>query len=105
MERGGVAGGDGRGEAEEERLLDGVAMLDFDMLCSTVAMQVQSGKWGNFVNLEGEVDDDGAGRHGYGEGRGAFRMWEGELLYDCLDDRQIALQSTWYLHMILLLLY
>lgn len=94
MERGGAAGGDGRGEAEEERLLDGVAMLDFDMLCSTVAMQVQSGKWGNFVNLEGEVDDGGAGRHGYGEGRGAFRMWEGELLYDCLDDRRIALQST-----------
>lgn len=89
MERGGVSGGDGIGEAEEERLLEGVAMLDFDMLCSTVAMQVQRGKWGNFVNLEGEE-----GNSSCREGRGAFRMWEGELLNDCLDDRRIALQST-----------
>nr|GMC81506.1 cell number regulator 5-like [Ipomoea batatas] len=42
----GVVGGEGRGE-EEERLLEGVAVLDFDMLCATVAMQAQNGKWGN----------------------------------------------------------
>lgn len=89
-----VVGGDGRGE-EEERLLEGVAMLDFDMLCATVAMQAQNGKWGKLVNLEDE-EDVGGDEYGYGEGRGAFRMWEGELLYDCLDDRRIAIQSTWY---------
>ncbi|CAH9112296.1 unnamed protein product [Cuscuta epithymum] len=94
MEEGGVAGGDGRRQ-EEEELLEGVAMLDFDMLCSTVAMQTRSGKWGKLVNLGGEEEEMGGHEYGInGEGRGAFRMWEGELLYDCLDDRRIALQST-----------
>ncbi|XP_031127219.1 uncharacterized protein LOC116029378 [Ipomoea triloba] len=88
----GVVGGEGRGE-EEERLLEGVAVLDFDMLCATVAMQAQNGKWGKFVNLNDEEDIGGYG-YGNGDGRGAFRMWEGELLYDCLDDRRIAIQST-----------
>ncbi|XP_019162440.1 PREDICTED: uncharacterized protein LOC109158954 [Ipomoea nil] len=88
----GVVGADVRGE-EEERLLEGVAVLDFDVLCATVAMQAQNGKWGKLVDLNDEEDIDGYG-YGNGDGRGAFRMWEGELLYDCLDDRRIAIQST-----------
>ncbi|KAG6394000.1 hypothetical protein SASPL_144576 [Salvia splendens] len=72
--------------AEEERLLsEEVSVLDFDMLCSTVAMQAQQGKWGK---LNGDEEDE------LGYGGGVHRMWEGELFYDCLDDRRLALQSS-----------
>lgn len=72
-------------EEEKERLVggNGMAVLDFDMLCSTVALQTQ-GKLQSFQGgEEGEVGDLG----------GVFRMWEGELL-DCFDDRRIALESA-----------
>ncbi|GMH15808.1 hypothetical protein Nepgr_017649 [Nepenthes gracilis] len=69
----GKVGGGGCGaaaaaaEAEEEKvLLEGMAVLDFDMLCSTVALQNQ-GKW--------------------------RLMWEGEVL-DCFDDHRIAIESA-----------
>ncbi|KAG6392262.1 hypothetical protein SASPL_146476 [Salvia splendens] len=72
--------------AEEERLLsEEVSVLDFDMLCSTVAMQAQQGKWGK---LNGDEEAE------LGYGGGVHRMWEGELFYDCLDDRRLALQSS-----------
>lgn len=70
---------------EDEKLLDGVTLLDFDMLCSTVAMQTQ-GKW---AKLETAEDDTTGTDFG-----GVFRMWEGELL-DCYDDRRIAIESAW----------
>ncbi|GAB4826830.1 hypothetical protein Ancab_033709 [Ancistrocladus abbreviatus] len=82
-----VGGGGGAGLAvadvdeEEERLLGGMAVLDFDMLCSTVAMQSQ-GKWRLVENDGGEGVDFG----------GVFRMWEGEVL-DCFEDRRVAIES------------
>lgn len=81
-----------RGEEEEgERLLsEGVTVVDFDMLCSTVAMQAQKGQWVK-LNLNGDEDNVVAGA--------VLRMWEGELFCDCLEDRRIAVQSVccpWY---------
>ncbi|KAJ9690247.1 hypothetical protein PVL29_012748 [Vitis rotundifolia] len=78
--------GEGEGEGEEQRLLEGVAVLDFDMLCSTVALQAQ-GKWTKFDH-NGNGDDEDSGEFG-----GVFRMWEGELL-DCFEDRRIAIQTA-----------
>eukprot|EP00262_Sarcandra_glabra_P015112 TRINITY_DN4589_c2_g1_i1.p1 TRINITY_DN4589_c2_g1~~TRINITY_DN4589_c2_g1_i1.p1 ORF type:complete len:276 (+),score=42.95 TRINITY_DN4589_c2_g1_i1:159-986(+) len=80
-----VNGGGGEEEAEE-RFLEGVAVLDFDMLCATVALQTQ----GFSVEKRGkaeEVDEDG------GEIGGVQRMWEGEVL-DCFEDRRIALETA-----------
>ncbi|KAJ7968442.1 Protein PLANT CADMIUM RESISTANCE like [Quillaja saponaria] len=71
-------------EGEKERLLEGVAVLDFNMLCSTVALQTQ-GKW----RKSGTVGDEEEGE----EFGGVFRMWEGEL-FDCFDDHCVALEST-----------
>ncbi|GAB4831080.1 hypothetical protein Ancab_005090 [Ancistrocladus abbreviatus] len=84
---GGVAAAgavEGKGvEEEEERLLGGMAVLDFDMLCSTVAMQTQ-GKW--------RLVENDSGQEGVEIG-GVFRMWEGEIL-DCFDDRRVAAESV-----------
>lgn len=82
-----VKSGETEGEGEEQRLLEGVAVLDFDMLCSTVALQAQ-GKWTKFDH-NGNGDDEDSGEFG-----GVFRMWEGELL-DCFEDRRIAIQTAW----------
>ncbi|KAJ7946887.1 Protein PLANT CADMIUM RESISTANCE like [Quillaja saponaria] len=76
---------EGKDEGEKERLLEGMAVLDFDMLCSTVALQTH-GKWSNL----GTVGDGEEGE----EFGGVFRMWEGEL-FDCFDDHRVALESTW----------
>ncbi|KAF7803575.1 cell number regulator 5 [Senna tora] len=65
-------------------MLDGMAVVDFDMLCSTVALQTQ-GKWGK---LGSNGDEEEGGEFG-----GVLRMWEGELL-DCFEDRRIALESA-----------
>ena len=70
---------------EEEKLLEGVTLVDFDMLCSTVAMQTQ-GKWAKLETTRDASMEPDLG--------GVFRMWEGELL-DCFDDRRIAIESTW----------
>ncbi|KAK9268230.1 hypothetical protein L1049_010673 [Liquidambar formosana] len=78
----------GRGEEEdeeEEKLMEGMAVLDFDLLCSTVALQTQ-GKW---TKLE-QVDD---GEADGGEFGGVLRMWEGQVL-DCFDDRRIAVETA-----------
>ncbi|KAF3646166.1 putative nitric oxide synthase-interacting protein -like protein [Capsicum annuum] len=86
-----MAGEKAREEEEEERLLsEGVTVVDFDMLCSTVARQAQKGQW---VKLDLNGDEDNVG---YG---GVLRMWEGELFCDSLEDRRIAIQSLccpWY---------
>ncbi|KAA8519910.1 hypothetical protein F0562_014180 [Nyssa sinensis] len=85
VEKRDTVGNGGAGEEEEkekEKFLEGV-VLDFDMLCSTVAMQTQ-GKWNKLDNHKDEVG---------GELGGVLRMWEGELL-DCFEDRRVALEST-----------
>ncbi|WCJ42984.1 PLAC8 family protein [Euphorbia peplus] len=69
---------------EETKLLKGMRVLDFDVLCSTVALQTQ-GKWRNHL----ERDDFDSGDVEIG---GVFRMWEGGVL-DCFDDHPIAIQS------------
>ncbi|CDO99657.1 unnamed protein product [Coffea canephora] len=79
-------------EEEKESLMEKVAVLDFDMLCATVAMQSHKGKW-DTLNA-GENGDEEEDIVVYGNGGGVLRMWEGELLYDCFDDRRIALQSA-----------
>lgn len=85
----GCGGGGGEKKEEEEgSLMEGVAVLDFDMLCTTVAMQTQLGKW---KKLNGEEEESSMV---YPNGGGAFRMWEGELLYDFFDDRRLAFQSS-----------
>lgn len=84
-----AGGGQGEEEEEEQRLLmEGLTVLDFDMLCSTVALQTQ-GKWRKL-----ESGDRGGDDEGLELGGGVFRMWEGEVL-DCFEDRRIALQSSW----------
>lgn len=70
-------------EGDEEEFMEGMTVLDFDMLCSTVALQAQ-GKWR-------KLDDDGEEEGG--EVGGVFRMWEGELL-DCFEDRRISVESA-----------
>lgn len=76
-------------EEDEKKLMEGVAVLDFDVLCSTVALQAQ-GKW---TKLEQVDEEDDAGEFG-----GVLRMWEGGLL-NCFDDRRVALETgccPWY---------
>ncbi|MFS8015319.1 putative PLAC8 motif-containing protein [Helianthus anomalus] len=79
-------------EEERERLIDRVAVLDFDKLCSTVAMKTNQGKWNKLEEVYNEEDDVGE------LGGGVFRMWEGDVL-ECFDDRRLLLQSSfcpWY---------
>lgn len=86
-------------EEEKERFLEGMPVLDFDMLCSTVALQTQ-GKWSKLEHVEG---GDVVGGEG-GDFGGVLRMWEGELL-DCFDDRRIALESAWSVLSLLQIFY
>lgn len=72
---------------EGESLLEGMAVVNFDLLCSTVALQTQ-GKFYKQSNEEVEMDAD------EGEFGAVLRMWEGEVL-DCFDDRRISLESAW----------
>ncbi|MED6162665.1 hypothetical protein PIB30_072725 [Stylosanthes scabra] len=81
------------GEDEKERLLEGMSVLDFDMLCSTVALQSANGSWGKLGRRtfdDGEEEDEDDEEQHLG---GVLRMWEGEVL-DCFDDRRIALESA-----------
>ncbi|XP_057537381.1 cell number regulator 1 [Amaranthus tricolor] len=82
--------GDVYEKEEEERLIERVSVLDFDMLCSTVAMQSQ-GKWRLFNNEEEKEEGAEGGEGEYGGG--VFRMWEGGIL-DCLDDHCISIESV-----------
>ncbi|XVF27753.1 hypothetical protein REPUB_Repub14bG0135900 [Reevesia pubescens] len=79
---------EGEEEEEEERLLDGMSVLDFDMLCSTVALQTQ-GKWKKLETTSEECLEQGNSEFG-----GVFRMWEGEVVLDFFDDRCLALESA-----------
>jgi hypothetical protein len=64
---------------------EGVAVLDFDMLCAAVAAAATPEK-------VAELAEEGEERWGFGH---VQRMWEGELLEDYLDDRRIAIEATW----------
>ncbi|XP_068667603.1 uncharacterized protein [Aristolochia californica] len=73
-------------EADEGELLEGMPVLDFDLLCTSVALQTQgysAGKRGR----TGDYDDENGGEFG-----GVQRMWEGEV-FDCFDDRKIAIET------------
>ncbi|CAN6453302.1 unnamed protein product [Victoria cruziana] len=86
-EEGGVGDGGGKMVDEEEGFLEGMAVVDFDMLCATVALQTRgfsAGKSG------GEVEGEG-GRGG--GGGGLQRLWEGDV-FDCFQDRRIAIESV-----------
>lgn len=77
-------------EAEgKENVVEGVAVLDFDMLCATVALQTQ----GFTVEKRrlGMMEEEDEER---GEFDGLQRMWEGHVL-DCFEDRRIAIESAW----------
>lgn len=78
-------------EEEKERFLEGngKSVVDFDVLCSTVALQTQGKLAAKLQSFHGGEEDGNVGDLG-----GVFRMWEGEVL-DCLDDRRIALESLW----------
>lgn len=65
-------------EDKERKSMDSLPILDFDLLCATVAMQSEP--------LSLEVQRDA------GEVGGVQRMWEGGVL-DCFDNTEIALQT------------
>ncbi|KAK6124018.1 hypothetical protein DH2020_042234 [Rehmannia glutinosa] len=54
-------------------------------------MQAHKGKWGK---LNGDKEEENIVSDYYQYGGGVHRMWEGELVYDCFDDRRIALESA-----------
>ncbi|KAJ6842439.1 protein PLANT CADMIUM RESISTANCE 5-like [Iris pallida] len=73
------------GEESESMIpSESVAVLDFDMLCASVALQSLNRK---------EVEEEEAAEVGGSDFRGVQRMWEGEVL-DCVDDRRISIQAA-----------
>ncbi|GAV92402.1 PLAC8 domain-containing protein, partial [Cephalotus follicularis] len=62
----------------------GMAVVDFDMLCSTVALQTEGSKW----RILGSQEDQNAI-----ESDAVLRMWEGQLI-DFFDDRRLAIESS-----------
>ncbi|KAK8460608.1 hypothetical protein SEVIR_2G359500v4 [Setaria viridis] len=77
-----------RGESESEGEESGMAaVLDFDMLCASVALSAERRK--------GAAAAEAAGDCGGGVGGGGVqRMWEGDVVLDCLEDRRIALEAA-----------
>jgi hypothetical protein len=55
------------------------------MLCASVVLAAERRKGA----AAAEADSDG------GVGGGVQRMWEGDVVLDCLDDRRIALEAAW----------
>lgn len=79
--------GERRDESESDGEMAGLAaVLDFDMLCASVALSAERRKAG--AALAGAAGDCGGG------GGGVQRMWEGDIVLDCLDDRRIALETS-----------
>ncbi|XP_072958070.1 uncharacterized protein [Typha angustifolia] len=66
---------------------EGMTVLDFDMLCATVALQAVE-KRGKMSIEEEEEEEKGEGEYG-----GVQRMWEGDVL-DCFEDRRIAIEAA-----------
>ncbi|XP_010533856.1 PREDICTED: uncharacterized protein LOC104809540 [Tarenaya hassleriana] len=83
-----VFNGDGGGaaaEVEKPREPEGISVLDFDLLCSTVALQTQ----GNWMKLESDEDRD----LDIDSGGSVLRMWEGDVM-DCFEDRRVLIESA-----------
>lgn len=83
-------------EVEEEGtkgVAEGVAVLDFDMLCATVALQTQ-GFSEKRRKAVAEAEEEEEEREEGGEFGGVQRMWEGDIL-DCMEDRRIAIEAAW----------
>lgn len=81
-------------ETEEEEVEQGReihAVLDFDMLCATVALQTQGFSAGRTRWKESAAEE--AEEEGLKFG-GVQRMWEGDVM-DCFDDRRIAIEAAW----------
>ncbi|XP_042520815.1 protein PLANT CADMIUM RESISTANCE 8 [Macadamia integrifolia] len=72
-------------EKEEDTFIEGMTVLDFDMLCSTVALQTQGFSKEKWEKLGEDIDGTEIG--------GVQRMWEGEVL-DCFVDRRIAIETA-----------
>jgi hypothetical protein len=70
-----------RGDNESEGEEGMAAVTDFDMLCASVAMAAESRKGA------AAAEASGAG--------GVQRMWEGDVVLDCLEDRRVALEAAW----------
>jgi hypothetical protein len=70
-----------KSEGEDE---EAMAVLDFDMLCASVAMSAERRKGAAGMAAASE-----------GPGGGVQRMWEGDVVIDCFDDRRIALEAAW----------
>ncbi|XP_010927845.2 uncharacterized protein [Elaeis guineensis] len=75
----------------KENVVERVAVLDFDMLCATVALQTQGFTVEKRrMGMAEEEEEEGEER---GEFDGLQRMWEGHVL-DCFEDRRIAIESA-----------
>ncbi|KAG1347218.1 hypothetical protein COCNU_06G010470 [Cocos nucifera] len=73
----------------KENVVERVAVLDFDMLCATVALQTQGFTLEKRRMGMAAEEEDGEKS---GEFDGLQRMWEGHVL-DCFEDRRIAIES------------
>ncbi|KAL0442849.1 UNVERIFIED_CONTAM: hypothetical protein Slati_2007600 [Sesamum latifolium] len=67
LEKKGGAEAAAAGEEEERLLMEDATVLDFDMLCSTVAMQAHKGRWGK-LNGDNEDEKFVSDCHQYGGG-------------------------------------
>ncbi|XP_015694460.1 cell number regulator 2 [Oryza brachyantha] len=76
-------------EREWEGEGEAMAVLDFDMLCASVAMAAERRK-----DSAAAAAAVAATVEGGGGGGGVQRMWEGDVVLDCLEDRRIALEAA-----------
>ncbi|XP_074583435.1 uncharacterized protein LOC141839554 [Curcuma longa] len=78
-------------EDEGEAGCNMAAVLDFDILCATVALQTKG------ISVEQQLrneEGEGAGEEEMGvEFAGVQRMWEGDIV-DCFDDQRIAIETA-----------
>ncbi|WOL18095.1 equilibrative nucleotide transporter 3-like isoform X2 [Canna indica] len=86
-------------KTEEEKAWgrDMHAVLDFDMLCTTVALQTQGLSAGK-TRLKGAVAEEGGEEEEEEEEEewevgGVQRMWEGDVT-NCFEDRRIAIEAV-----------
>ncbi|XP_074583524.1 uncharacterized protein LOC141839630 [Curcuma longa] len=82
------------GAMEEEGGGGMAAVLDFDILCATVALQTRGLSVEKRRREEEEEEGEEAGDEEIGaELAGVQRMWEGDIV-DCFDDRRIAIETA-----------
>ncbi|KAK3127352.1 hypothetical protein QOZ80_7AG0572030 [Eleusine coracana subsp. coracana] len=85
-----------RGDSDSEGEEGVAAMLDFDMLCASVALAAERRKGA----AAAEADGDGGGGGG-----GVQRMWEGDVVLDCVEDRWVALEAAWVLRAVWMIVF